>query len=125
MIYCEQMCNNLLTDMQNTNYAKPSSRAYRRPAAKVRAVHYALPRSIPLLSLQCHWFLAALEHKAKALLEKVWNKGQRMEEHNSVGHAKGAANAPEMLQHTAPLLSLLLLSLGFHPTPRLCFCATG
>ena len=118
------MCNNLLTDMQNTNYAKPSGKAHCRPAAKVRAVHYTLPRVL-LMSLQCHWLLAALERKVKALMGKVWNKCQRIEEHNSMGHAKGAANVPEMLQHTAPLLSSLLLSFGLHPTPCLRFCATG
>jgi len=123
VIYCEQICSNLLTDTQNTNCAKPSGRAFRRPAAKVRAVHYTLPYVL-LMSLQCQWFLAALEHKVKALMGKVWNEGWRIKEHNSVGHTKRAANAPEMLQHIAPFLSLLL-SFGLHPTPCLCFCATG
>lgn len=50
MIDCEQRCNNLLTDMQNTDYAKPGSRACHRPAAKVRAV-------IPCLEwCWCHCF---------------------------------------------------------------------
>lgn len=39
--------------------------------------------------------------------------------------AKEAINPPEVLQHTAPLLSLLLLSLGLQPAPCPRFCAAG
>lgn len=88
MTYCEQMCNNLLTVMQNSKYAKPIGRACRRPGAKVRAVHSPLPHVL-LMSLQCHRFLSALEHKAKAVMGKVCKKAQNIEEHNRVGHAKG------------------------------------
>lgn len=70
MTYSEQMCKNLLTDMQNVNYAKPSSRAYIRPAAKVMTACYTL-LCVLLVRLQCHWFLAALDHKVKALMGKV------------------------------------------------------
>lgn len=60
-----------------------------------------------------------------ALMGKVWNKSQRIKEHNSMAQAKGVANAPEMLQHTALLLSSLLLSFGLCSTPCLHFCAAG
>lgn len=71
VIYHEQMCNNLLIDTQNTNWAKPKGRANQRPVLPV------------VLSLQDQWVLAAPECPVKPLVENMWNKGQRITKHNS------------------------------------------
>lgn len=106
------MCNNLLIDTQNINWAKAKSRASQRPVVPV------------VLSLQGHWVLAALEHEVKPLMGSVWNKGQRIKKHN-MGHTKGPSGDSKILQHTFLLLSLLPLSFGLHPTPSLRFCVKG
>lgn len=109
------MCNNLLIDTQNANWAKPKGRANQRPVLPV------------VLSLQGQWELAALECKVKPLMVSPWECGTRARGSLSttVGHAKGPADASKILQHTVLLLSLLPLSFGLHPTPSLRFCVMG
>lgn len=70
-IYHEQMCNNLLIDTQNTNWAKPKGRANQRPVLPV------------VLSLKGQWVLAALECEVKPPVRSTGNKGQRITKHNS------------------------------------------
>lgn len=73
VIYHEQICNNLLTGTQNTNWAKPKDRDNQRPVLPV------------VLSLHGQWAaeLAALECEVKSVMGSTWNKGQRIMKHNS------------------------------------------
>lgn len=71
--YHEQMCNNLLIDTQNANWAKPKGRSNQRPVVPV------------VLSLQGQWAaeLAALECEVKPPMGSMWSKGQRITKHSS------------------------------------------
>ncbi|XP_009893582.1 PREDICTED: desumoylating isopeptidase 1 [Charadrius vociferus] len=54
-----------------------------------------------LVSLQCHWFLAALVRKVKALMGKIWNKVQRIKYHNGLFFSLHTGKQLDGIWHTS------------------------
>lgn len=96
-------------------------RAYHRPAAKVKAVHYTLPAC-------CQWACSATGVSGSSRAQGKTCNGEGVEQGTEDGggeqhgaHWRGSKCSWDVVTHTL-ILSSLLLSFGLHPTPCLHFC---